>query len=232
MTTQSLPISRSKKDYVQSVFVVIAIALASSVSIYFTHPTKLERNATHKFIGLTIPNLKGIVMRQPRMTIVYLIAIAMFVLGFSFISREALSFFSRRIAWIFSALTGVCAFGVAFMTKTGTSSAWFRFFIMLFILIASATVVTEIMIFYRKFMSKNRFRTQYWHRIIFGLLTALICSSIAFFYFHNAMKDGAVIDYGNNASIPNAKVPNVPNSSLPLNNITNSSLPLTSTSTP
>ncbi|MFN8015081.1 MAG: hypothetical protein U0R17_00540 [Acidimicrobiia bacterium] len=222
MTTQSLPISRTKKDYVQSTFVVLGIALISALSVYFTHPTKLERNATHKFIGIVIPNFKGIILRQPRMTIVYLIAIAMFILGFTFISREALSFFSRKVAWIFSVLFGLVALSIAFLNKAGTSSAWFRFFIMIFVLVISATVIAELMIFYRKFIVKKTFRTQIWHKIIFGLVCALLSSSIAFFYYHNAMKDGAVIDYGASSTIPNAKIPTIPTSTVPLNNITSS----------
>ncbi len=201
MTTQSLPISKTKKDYYISAAVLVAIAASSVFAIYLTHPTKLKSNSSIDIFGLSIPNLQGAIMRQPRMSIVILLSIIILVTAFIFISREALPFFSRRIAWGSAVVAGVALLGVAFFTSDGRSGPWFRFVLLCLVSLAGSTLLAEIMIFYRKFIKDKDFKNVMWHRIVFAIVCACLVGLMSGSYYHFAMKDGAIIDYGSTNSI-------------------------------
>lgn len=191
-----MPISRTRKDYVLSGVVVFLITAGSILAVYFTNPLKLRTNATTDFLGITFPNFQGIVMRQPRMTVVVLIAITIFLTAFTFIARPALSFFSRPIAWIAVAISGLGCLGIAFLTDDGRNSAWFRFFVLCLVVTVGATVLAELMIFYRRLIHDWRFRANIFHRLAFAIVCTAIAGAMATSYFHYGVNNGVFLDYG------------------------------------
>lgn|GEM_PF-2927369 len=206
MTTQSLPISKTPKDYYISAAVLVAIAAASALGVYFTHPAKLKRDSTIDIFGLSIPNLQGVVMRQPRMSIVIFLSTVMLVTAFIFIAREALPFFSRRIAWGSVVVTAVILAAVGFFNDDGKSGSWFRFVVLCLVFLLGSTVLTEIMVFYRRFVHDKEFKNAMWHRILFALVCAILVGAMSGSYYHFVVEDGAIIDYGVQNTIP--QVPN------------------------
>lgn len=188
--------SRTRKDYVISGVVLFLITVASVLAVYFTNPLKLRANATTKILGITFPNFQGIVMRQPRMTVVVVIAIILFITAFVFIARPALPFFSRPIAWISIAVSGVGMLGISFLTDDGTDSAWFRFFLLCIVITVGSTVLAELMIFYRRMIHDWRYRSNLFHRLAFAAVCCLVAGAMSFSYFHYALNDGVFLDYG------------------------------------
>lgn len=184
MTSQSLPISRTNKDYILSGIVVVLLAGAATLSIYLTRPNAL-------------------VMRQPRMTVIIGLAATMLVTAFIFIGRPALPFFSRPLAWGSVAVSGISAGALAYFTTAGTSSSWFRFAILCLVLTGGATVLSEIMIFYRRVISDRAWKNAIWHKVLFALVIAGMTFAMVFFYYDKAVSGGAVLDYGT----PNFEIP-------------------------
>lgn len=233
MTTQSMPISRTRKDYIQSTIAVILIAAFSALGVYFTHPDKLRRNAEINFLGIDIPNLQGIVMRQPRMTIVISVSLIMFVSAFIFITREALPYFSRSIGWASVLVSGSALLALGYFNSDGTEGGWFRFVLLCLCACLFFTLLAEAMIFYRRFFHDKDFRFALWHRILFALVVAIIVAAAGTSYYHFAVENGAILDYGVTQPIPEVPQNNTPNPALTVpTNTAPSSNPLQSTTTP
>ena len=217
MTTQSMPISRSRKDYIESGVVLLLISVVSVLGVYFTHPVKLRTNATSTLLGIEFPNFQGVVMRQPRMTIVAFIAIVFFSTGFIFIGRTALPFFSRALAWGAVVVNGIALGAVGFSTGNGTTGGWFKFLLLTLCIIGGSTILAEGMIFYRRFFHDRSFRTLLIHKITFALVCGLLAGAMSGAYYHYAVKDGIFLDYGiaNINPVPPAAGPPIPSQSVP-----------------
>ena len=201
MTTQSLPISKTSKDYYISAAVLVGIVVASVLGVYFTHPAKLKTDATIDIFGISIPNMQGVVMRQPRMSIVIFLSVVILVTGFIFIAREALPFFSRRIAWGSVITMAVALIALGFLNADGRSGSWFRFVVLLLVFLLGASVLTEIMVFYRRFIYDREFKSSMWHRIVFAIVCGALVGAMSGSYFHFGVQDGAILDYGSQTSI-------------------------------
>lgn len=215
-----MPISRTRKDYIISGLVLVLITAVSFLGVYFTHPKKERSNATTTILGIDFPNFQGIIMRQPRMTIILFAAFAMLVTGFIFISRSALPFFSRPIAWSAVAISGVALAALGFFTKAGTEGGWFRFALLCFVFLLGATVLTEAMIFYRRLIHDKPFRTSWWHRIIFAIACAVITGAMFASYYHYAVDNGIFLNYGVKNPSTNTQIPDVPSNLLPTDGVT------------
>ena len=72
MTTQSLPISKTKKDIIVSAIISILITVASALIVYYSRPG----DATHN---------PGLILRQPRMTFIAAYALSVGAIGFTFL---------------------------------------------------------------------------------------------------------------------------------------------------
>ncbi len=195
-----MPISRTRKDYIVSGVVLFLIAAASVLAVYFTNPLKLRTNATTDILGITFPNFQGIIMRQPRMTVVLVIAVLLFFTAFVFIARPALPFFSRPISWISIGISTIGLLGIWFLTDDGRHSAWFRFFVLCLVFTFGATLLAEIMIFYRRLIHDWQYRSNFFHRLAFAVVCTFIAGAMASSYFHFAVKNGIFLDYGASAN--------------------------------
>jgi len=220
VTTQSMPISRERRDYIQSGIVLIGITIVSVLGVYFTHPAKLRSNATTSLLGIDFPNFQGIIMRQPRATIVALLALSIFSTALIFIGRQALPFFSRSLAWGSVVLIGVILAAVGFFNSDGTDGGWFRFLLLSFCFVGGSTALAEAMIFYRRFFHDRPFRTKLAHKLAFAFVCALLAASMSGAYYHFAVKDGLFLDYGVAKVTSNPTIPDVPTSSVPTENST------------
>lgn len=219
MTTQSIPISKTRKDYIQSTIVVIAITAVSALGVYFTHPQKLRTNAGTTLLGIDFPNFQGIVMRQPRMTVVLIFAVSMFFTGFVFIGRPALPFFSRPIAWSAVIVSLVGMVGVAYFNHDGRSGGGFRFLVLCAVIFGGITLLSELMIFYRRLFGDSAFRINIFHKLAFALVCGLITAAMGIAYYSNAVDGGVFLKYGVTASNPNIDIPSIPSTSNPVEGI-------------
>lgn len=207
MTTQSMPISRTRKDYILSGVVLAAISAVSILAVYFTNPRSLRTNAETELLGITLPNFQGIIMRQPRMTMVIGVALVFLFSGFLFIARPALSFFSRPLAWALVIISAIGLGASSFFHDSGVHSSWFRFFVFCISWTALLTVMAEGMIFYRRFFHDAKFRTKLFHRIAFALVCGVLAGGMSFAYFHYGIAGGAFLDYGAGTSTPDLNIP-------------------------
>lgn len=217
MTTQSLPISKTRKDIAISVLVSILIIAAAALTVYYTRPATAGHNP-------------GLIMRQPRMTFVLLYAAMVGVTCFVFLKKEATGYISRPLAWGACVVMGIGLVAVYFLTDDKTKGWSYKALLFALTFTLSATVLCEIIIFYRKKMSEKS-RQNIFHRIAFALVCAAFIAATGYFYTEKAVGGGAILDYGVKAT-PAPTVPNVSTSvpsdpSLSIPGLTETTLPVT-----
>lgn len=176
MTSQSLPISKTKSDYILSVVALIAIAGATAAAVFLTKPN-------------------AIIMRQPRMTIVLAVGFTILVTAFIFIGKNALPFYSRVLAYSSVGVSIIFLFALGFFNHDGRSGAWFRFGVLILFITAGLTLLSEIMIGYRRFVADKNFKNAIWHKIIFAVVCGTVAAGATYIYYEKALDTGAVISY-------------------------------------
>lgn len=226
MTSQSVPISRTRKDYIQSTIAVFLIILFSVLSVYFTNPDKTRPNATTKMLGIEIPNWQGIVMRQPRMAIALIVGVLVFYTSFLFMKKDALPFFSRMLAWSSVVAISIILGLVWFFNGDGVNSSWFRFFLLFALIVLTSTVMAELMIFYRRFFDKKSWRKTLWHRLAFAVVCTVIAFGAIVSYYHWGVENGVILNYGQTTQLSNPTT-QTPGTQNPAPVIPDASTPLT-----
>lgn len=217
MTTQSLPISKTRGDIVQAVIVSLLITAAAALAIYYSRPA-------------TPGNNPGLIMRQPRMTFVLIYAVMVGVTCFTFIKREATGYISRPLAWGASVVMAVGLVAVYFLTDEKTKSWSFKALAFALTFTLSATVLCEIIIFYRKRMSFSS-RQNIFHQLAFALVCTAFIAATGYFYCEKAIDGGAIIKYEVQKTpalptVPPPSVPSDPSQTLP--GFTGTSIPIPS----
>lgn len=217
MTTQSLPISKTRKDIVISVIVAALIVAAAALTVYYSRPATAGHNP-------------GLIMRQPRMTFVFVYAAMVGVTCFVFLKREATGYISRPLAWGASIVMGIGLAAVYFLTDDKTKGWSFKVLAFAFTFTLSATILCEIIIFYRKKMSEKS-RQNIFHRIAFGLVCFAFIAATGYFYCEKGISGGAILDYGVKAT-PSPQIPSTPTSvptdpSLTIPGLTDTTAPVT-----
>jgi len=177
MTSQSMPISKTRKDYGYSAIALVLIAIASALGVYLTRPN-------------------AIIMRQPRMTIVVAVGVIVLVTAFIFIARSAQPFYSRVLSYSIVCVSFIFLFAMGFFTDDGRTGGWFRFAVLCFFITAGLTLLTELMVQYRRLVAKKPFKNHIVHRVIFALVCGLIAATSTFFYYEKGVGGGAILDYG------------------------------------
>lgn len=177
MTTQSLPISKTTKDYIISGLVLLGLISSAVLLVYLTRSPE------------------ALIMRQPRMTVVVSLSLIMFATAFIFIVRQPLSFFSRPIAWGSVVVSAIAMAAVWIFVSDGKDSFWFRFAVLSLVITGASTLLTEIMVFYRSFFANKPWRKNIYHRILFSLVIAALTFGISFAYYEFGVSGGAILEY-------------------------------------
>ena len=123
MTTQSLPISKTRKDITVSVLISILIVASAALIVYYARPG-------------------GLIMRQPRMTFVFAYSLIIGFTAFTFLKRPPLGYISRVLAWSSNIVFAIGMVGFYFFTDDKSKHWGFK-----------GLLLSEAMIFYRKKMS-------------------------------------------------------------------------------
>ena len=137
MTTQSLPISKTKKDIFISVLITLLIIAAAALAIYYSRPASPGNNP-------------GLIMRQPRMTFVLAYTFTIGIVAFIFLKRKPTGYISRVLAWSANIVFAIGLGAFYFFSDDKTKSWGFKGLLFLLTFTLSATLLSEAMIFYRK----------------------------------------------------------------------------------
>lgn len=188
MTTQSLPISKTRKDIIIAVVISLLIIGGSSLAVYYARPG-------------------GLIMRQPRMTFVLLYAVVVGAICFGFLKKEATGYISRPLAWGFCVVDAIGMGAFYFFTDQKTKNWGFKATLFVLVFSLSATLLCEIIIFYRKKMSQKS-RNNIFHQLIFAIVCAAYMLGVGYLYCEKAVHGGAILTY------QKAVTPTLPNPSV------------------
>ena len=219
MTTQSLPISKTRKDIIVSVIVAALIIGAGALVVYYSRPG-------------------GLIMRQPRMTFNVTYALIIGASAFTFLKRHAQGYISRVLAWGFCIAFAIGLAAFYFISDEKSKSWGFKGLLFALTFTLSATILTEAMVFYRKKMSQKS-RSNILHQLLFAIVCASFIGAVGYFYTEKAVKGGAVLNYvstktpTNTVPLPTNSGPgSIDPSQLPTEDPTLNSLPFDTTPIP
>ena len=181
MTTQSLPISKTKKDIIVSAIISILITVASALIVYYSRPG----DATHN---------PGLILRQPRMTFIAAYALSVGAIGFTFLKRPPLGYISRVLAYGFSLVFGIATIATYIFTDEKSKSWGFKISLFALVFTLSAALLTEAMVFYRSKRSQKS-RNNIIHQLIFGFVCLMFIGTVSYVYVDKAIGGGAILEY-------------------------------------
>lgn len=125
---------------------------------------------------------------------------------------------------------------MGFFTDQGSDGGWFKFALLCLVVIGSTTVLTELMVGYRKFVAKKSFKNHIAHVILFSVVCGAIAFGATYFYYEKAVSGGAIISYNSpapiNTNVPNQNLEDLTSGSIPDLTTPQSSVDTTATSSP